>query len=347
MKSATKLKWGILSTAATAVGKAIPALKKCANAEVVAIASRDLVKAKTHADSLGIPKAYGSYEALLEDQAVGAVYLPLPNSLHADWTIRAAQSGKHVLCEKPAALSETDAMAMVTACANSGTLLMEAYMYRFHPQIDWAKRLLTENLIGPVRLLRVSFSFTLEARHSKIRLQSSLGGGAIADLGAYGIDISRFLIGSEPIRVFASGTRGMGSDVETDFVAILEFPAGVRVVLDGAFDRPRYNRCEIVGQSGAITIASPFIPVAMATVSVQAEAGEEGRTFPLVDPFQLEFEHFSACVLNHQAPVISPGDTVGNARVLRALRASLDRGCPVDVVASPPPHNPTVTTNRS
>ncbi len=345
MKSAAKLKWGVLSTSSTAVRKAIPALKRCENAELVAIASRDAEKAKSYAASLDIPKAYGSYDALLEDREVGAVYLPLPNGLHAEWTIRAAQAGKHVLCEKPAALSPEAAQEMVEACAGGNVLFMEGFMYRFHPQIACVKRWLAEKRIGSLRLLRISFSFTIEARHSKVRLQSSMGGGSLADVGAYGVDLSRFMIGDEPIRVFASGFHGLGASVETNHVAILDFPDGLQVILDGAFDRPRHNRCEIVGQTGVITVASPFITVAEASVRLQGGPQEEDQTFPMVDPFQLEFEHFSACVLHHEPPAITPSDTVGNARVLAALRASLGTGRPVELVVSPSLHSPTIPGN--
>jgi predicted dehydrogenase len=185
-----------------------------------------------------------------------------------------------------------------------------------------------------VDLLRISFSFMLEERHSPIRLKKSLGGGAIADLGAYGIDLSRWLTGKEPVRVFASGHRGLASDVETNFVAFLEFPCGTCAMLDGAFDRARHNRCEIVGRAGVITITSPFIPVANTTVRVQTGVGGEDQTFPLVNPFELEFEHFSDCVHNQRPPVITPSDAVGNARVLEALQTSLETGRAVELSGS-------------
>jgi predicted dehydrogenase len=328
------VKWGVLSTSTVAVGKAIPALKRCANAEVVAIASRDIVKAERIARSFDIRNAYGSYDALLQDQEVEAVYLPLPNGLHGEWTVRAAHAGKHILCEKPAALSPQASEVMIAACVSSNVLFMEGFMYRFHPQFKCVKRWLAEERIGPLRLMRASFSFNLEPRHSRIRLQAALGGGALADVGAYGIDVTRWLIGEEPSRVFASGNHGLEADVETSFTAILEYRSGICAMLDGGFDRPRHNFCEIVGESGAILITSPFIPVEGTAVQLRTATGEEKQTFPLIDPFQLQFEHFSACILGGGTPAISAADSVGNARILAALRASVHSRNPVDISAS-------------
>ena len=333
MTPSASVKWGILSTSTVAAGKAIPALKRCANAEVVAIASRDIEKAKHLAASFDIRRTYGSYEALLEDQEVGAVYLPLPNVLHGEWAVRAACAGKHVLCEKPAALSSEVAQDMIASCVSTNVLFMEGFMSRFHPQFDCVRQWLAEDRIGPLRVIRVSFSFTLESHHSRTRLQAALGGGALADVGAYGIDLSRWLIGEDPTRVFATGSRGLGADVETSFAATLVYPRGVRALLDGGFDRPRHNRCEVVGQSGVITITSPFLAAA-AAVRLQDASGAEELVFPLVDPFQLQFEHFSACALKSEWPAMSAADTVGNARVLGALRTSLFTGSPVDISAA-------------
>ena len=249
----------ILSTSTVATGKAIPAIKRCANAEVIAIASRDLEKAQPVARSFDIPNVHGSYDSLLQDGQVEAVYLPLPNRLHGEWTGRAAGAGKHVLCEKPAALSPAVAKNMTAACLTNNVLFMEGFMYRFHPQFDCVKRCLAEQRIGKVRLVRVSFSFTFELRHSRIRLKDSLGGGALADVGVYGIAVIRWLTGAEPCRTFALGGRTFEADAGTNFTAILQHTSGMRAMMDGGFDRPRYNRCEIVGESDTITIASPFI----------------------------------------------------------------------------------------
>jgi D-xylose 1-dehydrogenase (NADP+, D-xylono-1,5-lactone-forming) len=328
------INWGILSTSTVATGKAIPALKRCANAKVIAIASRDFEKAEGVARSFDIPNAYGSYDALLQDPEVRAVYLSLPNGLHGEWTVRAAKAGKHVLCEKPAALSPDVAEDMIAAWMINNVLFMEGFMYRFHPQFDCVKRWLAEERIGTLRLIRVSFSFPLEPRHSRIRLRASLGVGALADVGAYGVDVIRWLIGAEPCRVFASGRRGFEADVETNFAAILQYASGMRAILDGGLDCPRHNRCEIVGEGGTITITSPFIAVEGAAVRLWTPTSDEARTFPLVDLFQIQFEHFSALVLGSGTPAISADETVGNARVLAALRASVNSGSPVDIPRS-------------
>lgn len=325
MTRCERVRWGMLSTSSTALTKAIPALKSCTNATVVAIGSREAEKAERHARALGIGRAYGSYEALLEDTEVDAVYVSVPNSLHAEWTCRAAEAGKHVLCEKPAALTVEDARAMLTSCAKNGVVFMEGLKHRFHPQLGCVQQLLGEGRIGDVRLLRITFSFTLDERHSRIRLERALGGGALADLGIYAIDLSRHLLSAEPTRVFATGNRGLGADVETDFVAILELPEGRRALLDGAFDQPRQNSCEIVGQGGVIQITSPFLPLESA-VRVQVSGQHVEQAFPAVDLFQLELEHFSSCVLDSKPPAIPGKDTVANTRILEALQRSLAAG---------------------
>ncbi|MBW8874751.1 MAG: Gfo/Idh/MocA family oxidoreductase [Acidobacteria bacterium] len=326
MSRRERVRWGILSASSTALTKAIPALQRCANATVVAIGSRDPEKARRHASSLGIGKTYGSYDALLEDPEVDAVYVSVPNAFHAEWTCRAAEAGKHVLCEKPAALTGEDAGTMLAACEQNGVLFMEGLKHRFHPQLAYVKRLLGEGRIGEVRLLRITFSFTLDERHSKIRLERSLGGGALADLGVYAIDLSSHLLNARPARVFATGSRGLGVDVETDFAAILEFPEGRRALLDGAFDQPRQNSCDVVGQSGVIQITSPFLPVESAAVRVHTAGQPVEQTFPAIDLFQMELEHFSSCVLDSRAPAITGEDTVANAEVLAALQRSLAIG---------------------
>lgn len=325
------LRWGVISTSSTAAGKAIPALLRCANANLVAVASRDLAKASACAARFAIPRAYGTYEALLQDPGIDAVYLPLPNSLHGEWTSRAAQAGKHVLCEKPAAVDPSTAERMVAICAEAGVLFQEGFMYRFHPQFAVVRGWLEKGRIGQLRLIRISFSFPLESRHSRIRLQASLDGGALADVGSYGIDLACWLMGRQPNRAFAVGSREYGADVETGFTAVLEVPGGPHVALDGGFDRPRQGRCEIVGSAGSILIASPFFSAVEAEVLLAIDTSPECCRLPPEDLFQLQFEHFSACALTGAEPAISADETLRTARVLAALRESLTTGTPIEV----------------
>jgi len=219
------VRWGILSTANIGVRKVIPATQKAERCEVVAIASRDGERAARTAAELGIPRAHEGYEALLADPDVDAVYIPLPNSEHAAWTIAAARAGKHVLCEKPLAMTAAEAEEMVRACANEGVLLMEAFMYRLHPSWESVRELVASGRIGRLRAVQSWFSF-FNDDPGNIRNVPELGGGALYDIGCYCINLSRMLFGSEPTGIEAWVTRdATGTDVLTS--AILAFDDAV------------------------------------------------------------------------------------------------------------------------
>ena len=236
--SAGVVRWGILSTANIGVRKVIPATQKAERCEVVAIASRDGERAAKVASELGIPRAHGGYEALLSDPEVDAVYIPLPNSQHAAWTIAAARAGKHVLCEKPLAMTAAEAEEMVRACATEGVLLMEAFMYRLHPSWEAVRELVASGRIGRLRAVQSWFSY-FNDDPDDIRNVAELGGGALYDIGCYSINLSRMLFGGEPTGIEASVTRdATATDVLTS--AILAFDRGRRHVhlLDARRARP-------------------------------------------------------------------------------------------------------------
>jgi len=194
-----QIRWGILSTANIAVKRFIPGAVRSRNGVVAAIASRDLHRARDVAESLAIPRAYGSYQELLDDPEVDAIYNALPNSLHAEWTIKAAAAGKPILCEKPLALDADQAHRMIDGCRSHGVLLMEAFMYRFHPQHARVIELIESGAIGELRFVRTAFTFMLEPFPAdNVRLSSELGGGALMDVGCYCVNASRMLFGEEP-----------------------------------------------------------------------------------------------------------------------------------------------------
>ena len=222
----TNLRWGILSTADIARKKVIPGIQKAERCEVVAIASRDAANARSVADELGIATAHGSYEALLADDGVDAVYIPLPNHLHAEWTIAAARAGKHVLCEKPLAMTAADAARMVDACEEAGVRLMEAFMYRVHPSWVAVREIVASGRIGRLSSVQSWFSYYNDDP-TNIRNQLDAGGGALFDIGCYTVNLSRMLFGSEPVAVHASMTRDPATGVDTTASAILEFVEGV------------------------------------------------------------------------------------------------------------------------
>jgi predicted dehydrogenase len=322
--SASVLRWGIVSTAKIGVGKVIPATQKAERCEVVAIASRDGERASRTADELGIPRAHEGYEALLSDPDVDAVYIPLPNSEHAAWTIAAARAGKHVLCEKPLAMTAAEAEEMVQACANEGVLLMEAFMYRLHPSWEAVRELVASGRIGRLRAVQGWFSY-FNDDPGNIRNVPELGGGALYDIGCYCINLSRMLFGGEPMEIDASVTRDeTGTDVLTS--AILGFDEGVATFTCSTRAEPD-QRVHIYGADGRISIGIPFnIPPDRPTEIVVTSGGDppvdpdsETLTIAAADPYTIQAERFADALLDDQPLPIPAEDAIGNLRVIEAI----------------------------
>ncbi len=250
-----ELRWGILSSANIATEKVIPGIRKSARSRVVAIGSRDLERAQAVAVRHDIERAYGSYEALLADPDVDAVYIPLPNHLHAEWAIRAVRAGKHVLCEKPLALDVAEVDAMEKAARESGVVLAEAFMYRHHPQTLKVKELVDGGAIGAVRFVRGTFSFPL-SRPDDVRLRPEWGGGCLWDVGCYPLSFTRFLLGAEPVEMFGSQVLGP-SGIDETFAGQLVFPGGVLAQVDAGFRSPVRAELEIAGTTGTIRVRHP------------------------------------------------------------------------------------------
>lgn len=323
-----KLKWGILGCANIAVGKVIPGLLKSETAQITAIASRGVEKAKETAERFGIPKAYGSYEELLSDPEVEAVYIPLPNHLHREWTIRAAQAGKHILCEKPLALSAEEAREMVSACEQAGVVLSEAFMYRFHPQISLARRLMEEGAVGTVRLLRGAFTFNNAGDRGNVRYVKEWGGGSIFDVGCYPIHAARCLLRQEPEAVAAHGFFSPDHG-GVDMVAsgVVEFPDGVTFLFDcGMWAASRQN-LEIVGTEGTIMLPAPFLPSfdQHAEVVVTTKTGARTELAGPANSYSLQADEFSAVVSGRRQARFPASDAVANMRVVEACLKSAER----------------------
>ena len=251
------LKWGILSTANIGRKVVTPAIQASAGSEVVAVASRDDVKAKRYAEELSIAKHYGSYEALLGDPDITAIYNPLPNSLHLPWTLRALESGKHVLCEKPLGLTAAECRKMAEAAEASSLVLMEAFMYRFHDRTRRLLELAQDGTFGTLQLIRARFAFTV-ADSQNIRLSAPLGGGALMDVGCYCVNVVRGLAGAQPTTVQASAT--WRQDVDETLTATLEFENGLTAQIDCALNQPRYEKVEIFGTEGFCEVDAAFLP---------------------------------------------------------------------------------------
>ena len=325
----TKLRFGILSTADIARKKVVPGMRTADRVEVVAIASRDGAMAERVAAELGIPRAHGSYEALLADPAIDAVYIPLPNHLHLEWTLAAAKAGKHVLCEKPLALTAADAQRMVDACEAAEVRLMEAFMYRLHPTWVAVRELVASERIGRLQAVQSWFSYFNDDA-TNIRNIRDFGGGALMDIGCYSVNLSRMLFGGEPTNVQAALRRDPATGVDVLTSAILEFEGG-HATFTCAIRAEDDQRVEIYGTEGRISVGIPFnIPPDRPTrVSVIAGGdppvapAAEVMTFDTADPYGSEAQAFAEAILDGRPTPTPPEDAVANMRVIeQVLRAA-------------------------
>lgn len=315
------VRWGVLSTANIGVKAVIPAIQAASNGRLLAVASRDQARAQALATQLGPGvRAYGSYEALLAEPEIEAVYIPLPNSQHAEWSIRAAQAGKHVLCEKPLALTAVEARRIADACRAAGVLLLEAFMYRFHPQTRWVQEQLAAGRIGPVRLVRGNFAFDIRARPGDVRLQASLGGGSLMDVGCYPLNYSRMVFGGAPRQAIARVVAPAGSEVEQTVTAVLDYGDDRLALIDCSFQQPPHQRAEIIGDAGRIVVETPFTPGrgdAIARLILDDETLE--RRIPGVDQYRLQVEHFATCIRHGSPLAIPPADAEENAAAIEMI----------------------------
>ena len=315
-----QVRWGVLGVAKIATEKVIPGMKKARGVEVAAIASRSADKARQAAARLGLPASYGSYDELLADERIDAVYIPLPNHLHVEWSIKSLRAGKHVLCEKPIGLSVAEAEELAVAGRKHPHLkLMEAFMYRHHPQWVTARRMVTEGKIGELRTIQTLFSY-FNRNPLDVRNQAEIGGGGLMDIGCYPISLSRFLFAAEPKRVL--GEIEYDPEFRTDRLAsgILEFAQGTGTFTCGTQIAP-YQRVQIVGTQGRIEIEIPFNapPDRPCRLWHQHATGTEEIVFDVCDQYGIQAELFSRAVID-DTPVPTPiDDAVANMRVIEAL----------------------------
>ncbi|WP_456272956.1 Gfo/Idh/MocA family protein [Bacillus sp. AK031] len=330
------VKWGIMSTANIAKKALIPALKNCGNAEVAAIASTS-GKAAEAAKEFSIPKAYQSYEELLEDPDIQAVYIPLPNTMHKEWVIKTARKRKHVLCEKPAALTPEDVKEMADECRANDVLFMEAFMYQFHPQHHRVKELLEEGAIGDVRHMHSVFTFKLDFEKHKdnIRLNQGLGGGSVWDVGCYCIHSSRFILGQEPSEVYVKGNFNEHFGVDTKASGILSFKDGVTASFDSSFEQPMYDFYEVSGTKGSIKVPFAYrsdrFPGGEVSILITNEKGEERKETLSGNQYEIQAAHFSQCILEGKQPVYSPDETMRNIKTIQACYQSMKTNEPVQL----------------
>jgi predicted dehydrogenase len=317
------LRWGFLGTAR--INDKILPLLPGSGGEAVAVASRDVARAAAYARERGIARAYGSYDELLADAAVEAVYIGLPNSLHAEWSLRALRAGKHVLCEKPLTLSGTKAEEIAAEARSRGLVACEGLMYRHHRQPEFLRELLVGGRLGELRALHTTFHTTI-ADGPNIRWDPEAGGGALADIGCYVTSLLLHLAGEEPVRVSATaqwtgGAKGRG--VDRAFAGQLVFSSGLSAQFECSLDSPRSESLEVVGIRGILRVPKPFKMRAREELSLQTREGFETLTVEDArDPYAAQMEDFSAAVREKRSPRVSMEESVRLARTLDRLLAS-------------------------
>jgi len=321
---ADKIRWGILSTANIGRKRVIPAIQQSRNGVVAAVASRTLDAAQAFAADLDIPTAYGSYEELLADPDIDAIYNPLPNHLHAEWSIKAAEAGKPTLCEKPLALNAAQAQNIVNAFKQRNLTFAEAFMYRYHPRTQRVKELVDEGALGDLRLIRAAFTFQIDDDGEDVRLFSAeLGGGSLMDVGCYCINLMRLLTGEEPDRVTASAVYGKESGVDEWLVGTLTFPSGVLGVLDCGFRSLERHTYEVRGSAGHLIADEAFGTPVGQSMSIRFWQGDtyQEMSFAPANHYTIMAEDFADAVFEGRPPLFDPQDAVDNMRVIDRLLA--------------------------
>jgi predicted dehydrogenase len=312
------LRWGVLSTAR--INELVLAgARKSDRVEINAIGSRDRDRALAYARGHGIERAHGSYAELVDDPAVDAVYISLPNDQHVEWSIAALRAGKHVLCEKPLTDDPVEAERVFSVAEEEGRLLMEAYMWRHHPQVAGLRRLLDEGTIGAIRLIRAAHSFT--ADDGDIRLSAELDGGSLLDVGCYCVHASRHLAG-EPVAVLGHAVRN-ASGVDLRFSGSLLFANGVVAQFWSGLDVPEIHELEVIGETGSLYLSDPWHGWVAPRIEIRREFRVEGEvTFEPVDSYQLELENLTDAIEGRGEPLLGRDDAVNQARVLHDLLAT-------------------------
>ncbi|GAA0373000.1 Gfo/Idh/MocA family protein [Bacillus horti] len=325
-----KVRWGILSTANIGRKLVIPAIQRANNTEVVAMASRG-EQVYEAAKELQIPKTYTSYEELLLDPEIDAVYIPLPNHLHKEWVLKAAASKKHILVEKPAGLTAAEVKEMQKACADNGVIIMEAFMYRFHQQHEAVQKWIDEGKIGDVQMMRASFSFQMRDPENNIRMKPEFGGGAMYDVGCYTINSFRYFLG-EPTSVVAEAVFNENG-VDLTAHGILQFSSNVKGVFDTSFTMSGRNEYEIIGTEGRIHVPYAYRPDAYpegGSIHLYTDEGQETQQIDH-DQYRAQAEHISKCILDGTTPIYSLENTYLNMKVIDAVYESMRKGVRVTI----------------
>jgi D-xylose 1-dehydrogenase (NADP+, D-xylono-1,5-lactone-forming) len=320
MNESGAVRWGILSTARIN-DKLLAGAREAEGVEVVAVGSRDRERGQAFADRHGIGRVHESYEALLADDDVQAIYIPLPNSLHVPWSVKALEAGKHVLCEKPLARRAADVEAAFDAAERAGRILMEAFMWRYHPQTEAVQRLVGE--IAPLRVVRAAFGFTIaEGDTGNVRLQGDLEGGALMDVGCYCVSALRLLCG-EPEHVSGAAVMG-GNGVDVRFAGALRFPGDVLGIFDCGFDVPPSGSLEVVGAGGTLLAQDPWHGLSPGLALTRPGEAPEPMTVVAANPYRAELEDVSRAIRGGGDPRLGRDDALGQARAIEMLYAAAE-----------------------
>jgi len=332
------VRWGVFGAARIALDKVIPSMQEGELSRVVAIASRSADKARAAAGSLGIDRAYDSYEALIDDPDVEAIYNPLPNHLHVPWSIRAVRAGKHVLCEKPIALSARKAVELRDAARQAGVLVGEAFMVRCHPQWIETKRLIDSGRIGTLQLVHGHFSYTRRDA-SDVRSRLEYGGGALMDIGCYPITIARWMFGREPLAAVAAVDRDLEYHVDRITSGLLRFDAGV-ATFDCGGAMVAHQRMELFGDRGRIQLDLPFTPRATERCRIVIDDGirNDGEVVEVdaANQYTLQGDRFSAAIRGRGEVPSSIDNAIANMAVIDALFRSAETGRWEEIASAPP-----------
>lgn len=327
MTAARKINWGVLGCAGIAERAFIPAVLKSRNGVLAAIASRDEARAADWARRFGFLKSHRTYQELVDDPAVEAIYNPLPNDLHAEWSIRAMRAGKHVLCEKPLALNAPEVRAMIQAAETSGVLLMEGFMYKFHPQIGKTLELIRAGAIGEPRSVHPSFTFRFDRDSSNYRWFPAQGGGALYDVGCYTISIARLVLGAEPLAAFAAAHSDPATGVDMTTTALLEFPGSRFAQCESSFETHFQSRLLVAGTDGTLRLERVFSAKDF-DVAVEIVRGDAVETAAIrkANMFVLMIEHFGEAVRGEAALRYPASDAWNNMRAIDACFESIRTG---------------------
>lgn len=315
-----RVRFGILGCARIVKRSIAAAIRGSQCGELAAIASRSLEQAQKWSADLSIPRAYGSYEELIQDPNIDAVYIPLPNELHRPWVLRAAEAGKHVLCEKPLALNAVEAEAMVAGVQRHGRILMEAFMWRHHPRTQFVCDMIDDGRMGEVRLVTLDFSIDIDRKDW--RLDPKRGGGALFDLGCYGINAARLFTGEEPNEVYARCVRSK-TKVDMSTAVTLCFPSGAMAQLDCSFECPPRTRLEVVGTKAAVEIPGGVLPETTCELFLRSGGITQTFRFPLADQYANQVDIFCRSIAAGE--LIEPAeDGLANMKVLDEVKKGLE-----------------------